>query len=235
MIAGATALDLRGERLWLLPGRAAYWPARQTLLIADLHLGKGEILRRHGIPVPRGSTTADLDRIDRLLAATGSRRLLVLGDLVHGTGPARAAWRQRLADWRAARPGLALAVVAGNHDRHVDLAGLGFATLGPVHLEPPFLFSHAPSPRPPGDGLVRLCGHLHPVLATRDDAGRLRLPVFWLSDRTLVLPAFGALTGGHAVAPAPDDRLWAALDQVVAPWPAAVGSRRRPREHNASP
>lgn len=225
MNAGATPLEFAGERLWLLPGRAACWPSRKTLLIADLHLGKGEILRRHGIPVPRGSTRSDLDRIDGLLAATGSRRLLVLGDLVHGRGPEQAAWRRRLADWRAARPDLALAVVAGNHDRHTDLAGLGFAPLGAAHVEPPFLFCHDPASRPPGAGLVRLCGHLHPVLATRDDAGRLRVPVFWLRDDTLVLPAFGGLTGGHAVAAAPGDRLWAALDGCVAALPARPGSR----------
>lgn len=236
MNARAVPLDLGGERLLLLPDRAVAWPARRTLLIADLHLGKGEILRRHGIPVPRGGTGQDLARIDRLLGDTGSRRLLVLGDLVHGPGPAQAAWRQRLAAWRAGRPGLELAVVGGNHDRHGALDGLGFTELGPVRTEPPFEFSHAPGAGPPGDGRVRLCGHLHPVLATRDDAGRLRVPVFWLRGDTLVLPAFGALTGGHAVSADSGDRLWAALDEAVLPLPVAAatglrtGSRKTP--HN---
>lgn len=237
MTGPAVPLELAGERLLLLPDRAVAWPARRTLLIADLHLGKGEILRRHGIPVPRGGTGHDLARIDRLLGDTGSRRLLVLGDLVHGPGPAQAAWRQRLAAWRTARPDLELAVVGGNHDRHGALDGLGFTELGPVRSEPPFEFTHAPGDLPPGDGRVRLCGHLHPVLATRDDAGRLRVPVFWLRGATLVLPAFGGLTGGHAVATGPGERLWAALDHAVVALPgaAAAGAGRRAKKPSQEP
>ena len=47
---------MRGERLQLHADRALYWPARGRLLIADLHLGKGDVFRRAGIAVPRGGT-----------------------------------------------------------------------------------------------------------------------------------------------------------------------------------
>ena len=44
---GADAVvEVAGETLWLLGGRAVYRPSRGQLLIADLHLGKGDVL--HG-------------------------------------------------------------------------------------------------------------------------------------------------------------------------------------------
>ena len=45
-----------GESLVLLGERALYWPTRQALLIADLHLGKADVFRRAGIALPSGGT-----------------------------------------------------------------------------------------------------------------------------------------------------------------------------------
>ena len=33
-------IELCGTRLWLLADRAIFWPARQALLVADVHIGK---------------------------------------------------------------------------------------------------------------------------------------------------------------------------------------------------
>ena len=144
-----------GEPLQALGDRALYWPARNRLLVADLHLGKGDVFRRAGIAVPRGGTAQDLARLDALLAATGARELWVLGDLVHGPVP-DAAW---LADWQAWRDRqaeLRVTVVAGNHDRALAGAAPASALLG-VELLPavlhdgPFVLRHDP---PRGDPLV---------------------------------------------------------------------------------
>lgn len=48
------------ESLHLLPEHALWWPAAQTLFIADLHLGKAASYRRLGQPVPTGSTQDNL-------------------------------------------------------------------------------------------------------------------------------------------------------------------------------
>ena len=60
--------ELGGESVLLLGARALYRPASQALLIADLHLGKGDAFRRAGIGLPRGGTLHDLERLDALLA-----------------------------------------------------------------------------------------------------------------------------------------------------------------------
>jgi metallophosphoesterase superfamily enzyme len=60
-----------------------------------------------------------------------------------------------------------------------------------------------------------LAGHVHPVyvLATRFDA--LRLPCFIAGPRRMILPSFGAFTGGHALRPGPDERVWVSSGEAV--------------------
>ncbi|CAN5366364.1 hypothetical protein BH10PSE17_BH10PSE17_35830 [soil metagenome] len=50
------SVEQAGERLELLPERAIWWPGERTLLIADVHFGKGAAFRALGVPVPRGTT-----------------------------------------------------------------------------------------------------------------------------------------------------------------------------------
>ena len=66
-----TELDVRlaGEEVRLLPERALFWPRTATLIVADLHWGKGATFRAAGIPIPLGSTSDDLARLDAALAA----------------------------------------------------------------------------------------------------------------------------------------------------------------------
>ena len=61
-------LIVAGERLELHVERAVYWHHRRCLLLADLHFGKGSVLRRAGITVPTGQTAGDLARLDGLIA-----------------------------------------------------------------------------------------------------------------------------------------------------------------------
>ena len=209
------AVELAGEQVRLDAGRALYWPARHTLLVADVHFGKAQVLREGGIPLPRGSTHGDLARLDALLDRHAPERLLVLGDLVHGRTAPDAGWVDRVAAWRAARPGLECVVVRGNHDRHFDPARLGFDIVDGALHEGPFVFAHEPEPDPRG---YVLAGHLHPGVVLRErHAPRARLPAFWFAATAGVLPAFGRLTGLMPAQAAPGDRLFAVGPGMVLP------------------
>jgi len=216
-----TALRFSDEQFALYGERALHWPAADALLVADLHLGKGEVFRRAGIGVPRGGTAADLARLSALLAATGARRLLVLGDLLHGALHESAGWRS---DWRAFRERHAhvrVDVLAGNHDRALrdadalENAGmLGVRLLQDGTIERGIALCHEPIQAPAG--AASLCGHLHP--AQRID-GLGRLPAFWrrAGQRQLVLPAFSAFTGRIAQRPEAGDALFACVGHRVLP------------------
>lgn len=198
-MADALRLAIAGEPMLLLADRALYWPARQRLLIADLHLGKGTTFRSAGIAVPSGGTAHDLARLDRLLVRTDARSLWILGDFLHAARhPSTvAAWQA----FRSAHPNLAMAVVPGNHDR--ALAGMTDIDILPdMILDGPFLFRHAPmkalsASHAPGEAHL-ICGHVHPVVAL---PALGTTPVFWLNQDQTVLPAFSAFTGGWRLPP----------------------------------
>lgn len=200
------ALDIHygGEHLQLWPQRALYWPARRRLMIADLHLGKGEVFRSAGIAVPTGGTGQDLQRLSEVLAATGARSLWVLGDFLHAARSARAdaAWQA----FRQAQADVGMAVVLGNHDRAFHAPDAGVEVQADGVGDGPFVFRHAPADGEDAGQRV-VCGHLHPVVRLPGFARRQ--PVFMLRRSLCVLPAFSAFTGGWPVQPEP--QTWLAV------------------------
>jgi DNA ligase-associated metallophosphoesterase len=191
-MAEALELAIAGEPVRLLADRALYWPARQRLLIADLHLGKGDTVRAAGIAVPSGGTAHDLSRLDALVGHTRARELWILGDFLHARQAASTASVRRA--FRDAHAGIAMAVVPGNHDHAFDPEAAGVERLPDGIVDGPFAFRHAPPSQATASHVV--CGHVHPVLRL---PGAGRHPLFWLRDGITVLPAFAAFTGGHQV------------------------------------
>jgi uncharacterized protein len=182
------------EPVQLFADRALFWPREKSLLIADLHLGKGDTFRSAGIPLPSGGTRHDLERITRLLARTQATRLIVLGDMLHSDATERS-WRQEWEWWRDRHHDLRVDVVAGNHDRALQQAMLD------VHIHPtklalaPFVLRHAPTL----NSAHVVCGHIHPVV--RMPNVLRRWPTFVLSAQQTILPAFSAFTGGALIDP----------------------------------
>ncbi|MGJ4803216.1 ligase-associated DNA damage response endonuclease PdeM [Luteimonas sp. SDU82] len=191
-MAEALDLEIAGEPVRLFADRALFWPARRRLLVADLHLGKGDTFRAAGIAVPTGGTAHDLGRLAALLARSGARSLWILGDFLHARRNAAvdAAWLA----FREAHREVAFAVIPGNHDRALDAPAAGVERLPEGLVDGPFELRHAPPARYPSQHV--LCGHVHPVLRL---PGVGRHPLFWLRPQMTVLPAFSAFTGGHPV------------------------------------
>jgi hypothetical protein len=96
-----TALvTIAGERLQLLPQRALLWPARALLMVADAHFGKAARFRTLGVPVPSGTTAANLQVLDGLIARHAVERIVFLGDLMHGRLLPGSATFHALIGWR---------------------------------------------------------------------------------------------------------------------------------------
>ncbi|ADV26125.1 metallophosphoesterase [Pseudoxanthomonas suwonensis 11-1] len=207
--------ELAGEPVHLLGARALYRPQARALLIADLHLGKGDAFRRAGLAIPGGGTAHDLQRLDALLALHPSDVLWILGDLLHGPAP-RAHWLAAWHAWREGHRGLRIRVLRGNHDRAFDASVLDVEDAGIEQRDGPFLLRH--DPRPARDAHV-LCGHLHPLAAL--PGMRRRWPAFWLRDGLTVLPAFSAFTAGVVPMQKPGERLVACVEGeafALPPW-----------------
>jgi DNA ligase-associated metallophosphoesterase len=206
---------IAGVELHLLPQRAVYWPREQMLLVADPHFGKAAAFRAGGVPVPRGTTTENLRRLDAALAVTDARRLVFLGDFLHAREGRAPETLRVLNEWRATHAGMDMLLVRGNHDaragdppRELEIR----CENGPVPAAP-FVFAHHPVAS--DDGYV-LAGHIHPGVLLHG-AGRQfeRLPCFWFGEKTAVLPAFGEFTGLASVDVREGDGVWVVADGEV--------------------
>ena len=212
----------------LRPERALYWPEGGALAVADLHWGKPESFHHFGIPMPSGVLEDDLARLSAALHATGARRLLLVGDLIHSRQGITPDVIERIAAWRK-RHEVEMVLIRGNHDRHLPrLPPAWWIQEVESHLdEGPFRFAHHPEPAP---GRYVCAGHLHPTVRLDSGADRLRLPCFHLSPHVGVLPAFSAFTGGQDMHARAGERLFAvAGDRVVElpPPRSARGPRKR--------
>jgi hypothetical protein len=207
----------------LRPERALHWPEGGVLAVADLHWGKPESFHQHGIPLPPGVLEDDLARLSAALRATGARRLLLVGDLVHSLRSLTREVVTSVAAWRSGHD-VEMVLVRGNHDRRLELPPTWSMELVESHLDlGPFRFSHHPEP---AEGHYVWAGHIHPTVRLDTGADRLRLPCFHLSAGVGVLPAFSAFTGGQDIRPRAGERLFAIAEDTVVEVPPPRASRR---------
>ncbi|MDT6964730.1 ligase-associated DNA damage response endonuclease PdeM [Cupriavidus sp. SZY C1] len=214
--AGAQAVRLAGETLWLLPEHAVWWPDAAMLMLADVHIGKAAAFRALGQPVPHGTTADNLRRLLDLTRQYPVRDLVFLGDFLHARAARTAAVVLALHDWRRALPTrVRCTLVRGNHDTHAGdpPEGLGFEVVSEPLMAPPFALCHEPDAR--ADGYV-LAGHLHPACVLRGRGSDvLRLPCFVVGATRMILPAFGAFTGHATVRAGQGERIYVVGDGRV--------------------
>ncbi len=170
---------------------ALYWPAQSILIVADMHLEKGSALAERGSFLPPYDTRTTLGRLARTIETYNPQTVVCLGDSLHDR---RAGARLAVDDLEAIRRlqrGRDWFWVTGNHDPEIP-ESLGGAIVpeikaGTIHL------THEPS----GSPLSRqIAGHLHPAARIARHGYVLRRPCFIADNRRLVMPAFGAYTGG---------------------------------------
>jgi DNA ligase-associated metallophosphoesterase len=210
---------IAGEDLTLLPERAVCWAAQKTLLVADPHFGKAATFRALGVPVPRGTTTGTLARLDAVIDRTMPDHLVFLGDFLHAAEGRDAETLRVLNEWRRRHSALEMTLVGGNHDaragdppRELEIR----CTTAPMPAAP-FVLDH--HPRTSEAGYV-LCGHIHPAV-TLTGIGRQhsRLPCFWFGKQVGVLPAFGEFTGVAVADVEAGDQVFVVAGDEVLPVP----------------
>jgi len=181
---------------------ALYWAEHGLLIVADLHLEKGSSFARRGQLLPPYDTAETLARLARLIAHYIPRGVIALGDNFHdGGGPARLSPQDR-ASLSALQRSRDWIWIAGNHDPDpADGIGGTFAESFSVGT---LTFRHEPSRAAP-DG--EIAGHLHPVAHVVQRGRAVSRRCFATDGQALVMPAFGAYTGGLNIR----DRAFAAV------------------------
>jgi DNA ligase-associated metallophosphoesterase len=180
-----------GEEMRLTQARALFWPRERALLVADLHLEKASFFAVRGQMLPPYDSRETLERLALAVRETSARRVFALGDNFHdGKGAARLephaagmlAALTRALDW---------VWITGNHDAGAETIAGG--TLADEVDTGGLVLRHkanATETRP------ELSGHFHPRLTLSARGRRIARPCAVVSERRLILPAFGALTGG---------------------------------------
>lgn len=176
-------------RVMALPDGALWIAEAKALIVSDLHLEKGSAFALRGQMLPPYDTHAALAKLAALIDQHAPEIVVSLGDSFHdGGGPARMdeaarATLQALiarADW---------IWVDGNHD------GRAAETIGGVWRETlqlgALLLRHEPSGAP-----SEIAGHLHPCARVLGRGRSVRRRCFATDGQRLVMPAFGAFTGG---------------------------------------
>jgi uncharacterized protein len=170
---------------------ALWWPEERLLCVADLHLGKSERLaRRGGALLPPYETRETLDRLAAEVGALGPSIVVCLGDSFDDPAGATALEADDAARLTALMAGRDWIWIAGNHDP-------GPPPLGGTHLtelrRARLTFRHAAAAETaPGE----ISGHYHPKLRLTLKGASLSRPCFLFDAHRLILPAFGAYTGG---------------------------------------
>ena len=181
-----------------LPQGALYWPARRALLVADLHLEKASFFARAGQMLPPYDSLATLADLTALAVATGAREIWCLGDSFHDREGCERLPASARAMLRNLTGSTRWTWITGNHD-----AGLVDHCGGEIVAEANvdgLLLRHEADP---ADPRPELSGHFHPKLRLTVKGRRVARRCFIASATKLILPAFGALTGGlDATSPA---------------------------------
>jgi len=206
--------EVAGERLVLLPERAAYWPRTRALFVADFHLGKAATFRSAGIPLPSGTTRENIERLDRALARTRASQVIFLGDFLHAKAGRAPRTLGSFDAWRGTRGELELTLVRGNHDTRAGdpPESFGIRCIDAGASFGPFVLNHEPGVARAG---YALAGHIHPAVRLRGEGESLRLPCFWFGARYGVLPAFGSFTGTAEVRPREGDQVFVIAEGEV--------------------
>lgn len=183
----------------------ALWMERESLLcVSDLHLGKSDRwARRSGMMLPPYETQATLDKLGKDIAATDPATVVCLGDSFDDLDAAQNLSVADAAQLGTLQAGRAWIWIEGNHDPGpIELAGShrSFWAQGPL------VFRHICS-RAQGE----ISGHYHPKYAPPGTGAQRAC--FLYDKRSLILPAYGAYTGGLG---AKDPALARLMDRPVA-------------------
>lgn len=185
-------LSFAGEEFALVQDRALYWPRERALLVADLHLEKASFYAKHGQMLPPYDSRETLERVALAIRETGARRIYTLGDNFHDSaGPSRLephaagmlAALVRATDW---------VWITGNHDAAMEATAGG--TLAEELAIAGLILRHQARA---GETQPEISGHYHPRLQITVRERAIRRPCAVVSSAgRMILPAFGALTGG---------------------------------------
>jgi DNA ligase-associated metallophosphoesterase len=203
---------IQDQHFILHPLKVVYWREQEALLIADLHIGKVTHFRKAGIAVPSEKKHEDIVNLMRVMHEFNPKQVFFLGDLFHSEQNTEV---HLLEDFIDEHNSKRFHLVTGNHDLPGFLRRIGDKIrVTPMMAIGNFCLRHHPDE---AEELFQFNGHLHPSVKMRNAAKQyLKLPCFYLTANSMVLPAFGSFTGSEPIRPKARDRVFVIAGNEVA-------------------
>ncbi|MEZ5842802.1 MAG: ligase-associated DNA damage response endonuclease PdeM [Hyphomicrobiaceae bacterium] len=185
------AIAVSGRQLLGDQSGALVWPAQRALVVADMHCEKASHFAGRGQLLPPYDTRQTLMKLAAVVDRHEPELIVSLGDGFHDAGGAGRMHADDLNILRIIQEGRRWVWVTGNHDPEIAVA-LGGEIASALELDG-LVLRHEPRS---GRVTHEIAGHLHPAAKISAYGHALRRPCFIGNGRRLILPAFGALTGG---------------------------------------
>tara|TARA_B100001057_G_scaffold454959_1_gene501160 strand:- start:82 stop:753 length:672 start_codon:yes stop_codon:yes gene_type:complete len=183
-------IEFAGQKIELHHSGALFWHQQGMLVVGDLHLEKASSYHKSGQILPPYDTAETLRRLSVAMSLFAPKRILLLGDVFHDG----AAWQRMASSDRDHLLTLLDRIdtfwIKGNHDEHfvppgyISQTSFKFGGITFRHI----MDMTAKSPE--------ISAHYHPVALIRHRGARVRRACFVCTPQRLLMPAFGALTGG---------------------------------------
>jgi DNA ligase-associated metallophosphoesterase len=190
-VAMSAGFQFAGQNWHALPQGGLFWRERAALIVADLHFEKASSYAQRGQMLPPYDSHATLDALEAAIAASSPREVWCLGDSFHDMRahqrmlPETRERLQRLTGQRH------WTWITGNHDPEGDTT-LGGETVAEAMVDG-IMFRHEAVE---GDKLPEISGHYHPKWRMNFRGRHISRRCFVMGASKLIVPAFGALTGG---------------------------------------
>lgn len=180
-----------GHDLRALRSGALFWPSRGALLVADLHFEKASWFAARGQMLPPYDSLVTLGALEADVAATDAREIWCLGDSFHDDEGCKRLPKIAQDRLRTLTTTTRWTWITGNHDAAM-VNRCGGVVVDEAVVDG-LVLRHEANPT---EGRPELSGHFHPKLRLRVRGQNVSRRCFVATPRKLILPAFGALTGG---------------------------------------
>lgn len=183
-------ISVNGAELVCDHSGVLYWAAEKLLVVSDLHLEKSSSFARRGQLLPPYDSQRTLQRLAAVVKRYQPKTIISLGDSFHDNDAASRLSSDNVALITSIIDNRQMIWIAGNHDdTQTSFAGdwAYEITIGPL------TFRHEPS-RQPFCG--EIAGHLHPAARIVRRGMAVRRFCFASDRQRMILPAFGAYSGG---------------------------------------
>tara|TARA_B100000963_G_C22545946_1_gene634427 strand:- start:155 stop:838 length:684 start_codon:yes stop_codon:yes gene_type:complete len=165
-----------------------------TIVIADIHLGKGTSLNKNGIQVPPYDIKETLQRLNDIVDEYNPSKVISLGDSFHDKFSIINMEKSDLNELKKITKRVNFFWINGNHDQDLigkdKIGGIFFDS----YKENNFYFRHIKTKNKTNS--YQFSGHFHPKVSIKINNSRFFYKCFIVSKDFCILPSFGYYTGG---------------------------------------